>query len=180
MRFIITAFVFLAIFLVIKSQFVELTPEQYQNNQQVQNSLNFGRQVIIDDAVASDLVPAGDYPVSQINSVEERVADNGFDYRFDVFMTNQEFQAQIRGLFAVNYDAVTGEMRILTYEYDYSYLVEEGPSEEFEGGIEEGVGEEASEEELSGEWRGFENEEDVVEDIEIIPVDDDFGVLTIG
>jgi len=64
------------------SQFIELQPAEYENNQLILDSLNFGTSHLVKDAVDRNVLPDGAYEVTLLNKVEQQILENGTDYRF--------------------------------------------------------------------------------------------------
>jgi len=144
------------------SQFVELQPSQYESNQTILESLNFGASHITKDAVERNVLPDGEYEIILVSKVEEQVTENGTDYRFNLEIAGPR-SAHLVGNVTVTVNGTDGSKQVVDYFYSYYFdLIQSEEAEVGEVG-ESGesleTGETSSEEaEFSWEWYNFESE----------------------
>jgi len=138
------------------SQFIELSPEQYENNQTILECLNFGTSHIMREAVENGTLPDGPYEITQVNKVEQQALGNSTDYRFDFEIAGPQ-RADITGFVIVNYELVTEAMNVTGFEYHFEFHYGEESTESFESW-------EGSAEEAEFSWENFEfgNEEGLI------------------
>ena len=155
----------IAFFGLAASQFVELQPSQYENDQTILESLNFGGSHIIKNAVEKDVLPDGQYEITLVSKVEEQVTQNGTEYRFNLEIAGPR-SAHIVGNVTVSVDGTDGSKLVVDYFYSYYFdLIQNEEAEVGEVGETGEAGEsalengETSEEaEFSWEWYNFESE----------------------
>ena len=136
------------------SQFVELQPVDYENNQTILESLNFGASHLMKDAVERDVLPDGDYEITIVSKVEQQVSENGTEFRFELDIAGPR-NTHVQGDVTVGFEEVTGEKKVTQFFYRYYYdLIDSETGEAYEDT--ESANEEA---EFSWEWYEFEQSE---------------------
>jgi len=104
----------------IQAEYTVIDPKDYDDNKEIQDCLNFGGQYIIEKAVDKDVIPKGDYEIKNITKIEENRLVNGADYRFYIDIVSEE-GVNVNGNFTCYYKYKTGEMKVVSYHYDYHY-----------------------------------------------------------
>ncbi len=154
MKIFACTFLIIAIFGFASSQFTELQPSEYEDNQTILNSLNFGASHLMRDAVERDVLPDGDYEIILVNKVEQEFVSNGTNWRFNVEIAGPN-NAHVEGNVTVFYASTTGENEIAHFYYSYYYNVVGSNDGEDDG---ESLG--VDEDDFSWEWFDFEEDKD--------------------
>ena len=84
------------------SQFITLNPSDYFDDDQVKESLDFGYKWLVEDATQRDVLPRGDYYLSELNNVQKKDLNNGADFKFGVEILSRQ-RSKIEGTFTVYY-----------------------------------------------------------------------------
>ncbi len=132
------------------SQFTELSPEEYGNNQTILECLNFGTSHIMREAVENGTLPDGPYEITQVNKVEQQAWGNTTDYRFEFEIAGPQ-NADITGFVIVNYELATEAMNVTDFKYHFEFHYGEESTESFESW-------EGSAEEAEFSWENYEFE----------------------
>lgn len=157
-----TCVLILAIFGFAACQFTELQPSEYENDQTILESLNFGASHLMKDAVQRDVLPDGDYEITIVSKVEQRIVENGTEYRFELDIVGPR-NTHVEGYVNV-INLLDGDREVVNFFYRYYFDLinsETGEAyEDLESGNEEAeFSWENYEFEMGGEEMNF-NEED--------------------
>ncbi len=172
----------IALFGFASSQWIDLQPVEYENDDAIQKSLNFGASYIVRKAINNGVIPEGEYKVVKVTKVEKQVTVNGTDDRFNLEI-NGPRDATLIGNVTVTIWATTGELEVTDYFYSYYFnRLDNGEGEAGEGEISEMGGEGEEEEVAGGEnaefvWDWFEFENTATEDILVDPTVDTGALL---
>ena len=83
------------------------------------------------EAVKNGTLPDGEYEITQVNKVEQKVLENGVDYRFDFEIAGPQ-KADITGYVTVYYEWATEEKKMVSYKYHFVFNYGEESTESYE------------------------------------------------
>lgn len=84
----------------VPGEYTALTPDEYENNQEILNLMNFGGEHVTNQAMKDKTLPNTNFVVKTIYSVERQVVE-GTNYRFDVDFTGCHGQWTVRANYVV-------------------------------------------------------------------------------
>jgi len=102
------------------SAYTDVTPESYLENQIIEDSLNFGADYIIRQAIGRNVLPEGNYEIKSLTKIEQQLLKNGVDYRFHIHIASTN-GVNVRGRFTVYYRYSTKVFKVVSQHYNYNY-----------------------------------------------------------
>lgn len=99
------------------TSYTDVSESEWQTSD-IEDSLNYGIQQILDIAFNASKISSTDYALSEINSVQEQTSDSEtIYYKFNVVLTNSEETSTINATFVVCFESSTGDIALSSYSY---------------------------------------------------------------